>query len=96
MSNKIFVVKTDPDKIIRMPERSGKILPDEGAYVPENKYWLARIYDGDVKTIEVPVSPDKIEENVEVVEPIKRQIANTDKKAISLNKVPDVGQNRNN
>lgn len=31
-----------------MPEKGGELLPEEGAYVPRNAYWVRRLSAGDV------------------------------------------------
>ncbi|ATR83061.1 DUF2635 domain-containing protein [Pseudomonas sp. FFUP_PS_473] len=31
-----------------MPEKGGELLPEEGAYVPRNAYWVRRLNAGDV------------------------------------------------
>lgn len=57
MSNKIFVVPAD-GLIVRYPEQPSRILPENGAEVPETSYWLRRIADGDVLVVNLNNEPD--------------------------------------
>jgi hypothetical protein len=62
----LFVKPASPGLIIRMPETLNgvRLLPDEGAEVPENSYWLRRLLFGDVIKTERPISNG----NVTIVE----------------------------
>lgn len=45
-------VKPAPDRFVRDPE-SKRLLPDDGAEVPQAGYWMRRLRDGDV----IPATP---------------------------------------
>ncbi len=68
----MFVKPAKQGLVIRRPEikKGNNILPDTGADVPENSYWLRRLKSGDVLKTQPPQSqqgaPDK--NNVTVVE----------------------------
>lgn len=48
--NKLFVIPNG-----RVPDpRTGIALPEDGAHVPRNGFWLRRIKDGDVKEAKPP------------------------------------------
>ncbi len=47
-------VKPGPNPVVLMPERNMARLPDEGALVPLDAYWQARLRDGDVVEAEAP------------------------------------------
>jgi sulfur carrier protein ThiS len=45
--NKIFVVPAE-GLIIRYPDDPRLVLPVNGAFVPNESYWMRRVNDGDV------------------------------------------------
>lgn len=45
-------VRPAPGARVRMPGRAYDLLPEEGAKVPRDAFWLRRLADGDV--VEVP------------------------------------------
>lgn len=47
-------VKPGPHPVVIMPERGNARLPAEGAEVPLDAYWQARLRDGDVVEAERP------------------------------------------
>lgn len=47
-------IKPAPGLHVRMP--NGNVLPEEGAQVELNSYWLRRLADGDVIEVEKPKS----------------------------------------
>lgn len=49
---------------IRMPERSFNHLPDEGAEVPDNRFWRAHLKDGSVEIVK-PAAADKTKKGAE-------------------------------
>lgn len=58
---KIFVVPTQAGMVLRDPV-SKRILPDEGAFVKKNSFWLKRIVSGEVKLVDKEETSDKGEE----------------------------------
>ena len=51
-------VKPKPDRQVPDPERGG-FLPESGAEVPENQYWLRRESDEDIERATPPVTSTK-------------------------------------
>lgn len=58
---KIFVVPKQPGMILRDPITK-RILPDEGAFVKKNSFWLKRIVSGEVKLVDKEETSDKGDE----------------------------------
>lgn len=46
---KMFV-KPAPGLKVRLPDNPRAFLPDEGAEVERNSFWMRRLFDGDVVT----------------------------------------------
>lgn len=51
MANMMTVRPARENLLVRQPERDGDPLPAEGASVPRNAYWLARLRDEDVVVV---------------------------------------------
>jgi len=70
----MFVKPAKPGLIIRIPEKypgmhhEAFILPDGGADVPENSYWLRRLLFGEVIKAEPPAQGSGSNGNVTIVE----------------------------
>lgn len=54
--SKMFV-KPAPGLKVRLPENPRAFLPDDGAEVPRDSYWVRRLRDGDVLAAEAPAEP---------------------------------------
>lgn len=52
MSDELYIKPAKPGSL-RDPETLQKI-PDDGAYVPANSYWLRRLRDGDAVEAQAP------------------------------------------
>lgn len=48
MPELLFIKPTDPEFIVRMPERGGAIMPPHGAKVKPSPHWRKRLRDGSV------------------------------------------------
>jgi hypothetical protein len=67
----MFVKPSKQGLVIRRPEikKGNNILPDMGADVPENSYWLRRLKSGEVVKVQSPNRADADNlSNVTVVE----------------------------
>ena len=53
----LFIKPTDPESIVRMPERGGAVMPVHGARVTPRPQWRQRLRDGSV----VPTTAEAFE-----------------------------------
>jgi len=61
MNNTMYVVPKKGVKV-RLPDKPNDHLPEDGAEVPRNSYWLRRLNEGDVKQFKKPSKSAKSKE----------------------------------
>nr|BDD46293.1 hypothetical protein 13 [Gammaproteobacteria bacterium] len=54
MSKTIYVKPAVAGQKVHLEGKGGEFLPEDGAEVPENIYWLRRLRDGSVVTTKKP------------------------------------------
>lgn len=52
--NRFYVKPATAGAVVRDPDRDGRPLPPEGAFVPRNTWWLRRLRHGDVTEAHPP------------------------------------------
>lgn len=52
--NKVYVKPCD-GKLVNIPEHNNRVLPPEGAWVPNTQFWLRRLRDEDVEEAKPPL-----------------------------------------
>lgn len=60
-------VKPAPDRAVPVPEKGGKLLGEQGEWVPRNPYWVRRLNDKDVIEVDPPAQIEPAAEAAPVV-----------------------------